>query len=636
MELLSMLETTMMFLEHGRHSVQRRVHLKTILKFQQNFYLWIVNKFYKMEIKRTFDFLDHVLENYPKEDSFAVKRKGKWETFSAVEIKRQADLLSFALIELGFQKGDKIISISNNRPEWNILDFGMEQIGVVHVPVYPTIGEKEYEHILSHSDAKMIVVSSKERHDFIKPIATKINTIKHIYTFDQTDNVESFNDLLRIGELNKDRHKGKLHQMRTAVEENDISSIIYTSGTTGLSKGVMLTHKNFVRNVIDTQVAIPKGTELSVSFLPINHVFERMLNYLFFYSGVRIYYAESMDTIIDNIKEVKPDIFAAVPRIFERVYDVIYGKGLDLKGIKKGIFFWALRLGQKYDPTIIQGKYYYMKLKLANKLVFVKWREALGGNIKAVVSGGAALQPRLAKVFGAAGIPVLEGYGLTETAPVIAVNREDNIQPGTVGQILETAEVKIADDGEILFKGPNLMQGYYKDPQKTKEVIDENGWFHTGDTGVLNGKILKITGRKKEIFKLSTGKYVAPELIENKMKESPFIEQIMTVGEGEKYTAAIVCPSFEYLKGWAERHGIEYSDNEELISKEQVINKFLNVINTYNDELDPAMKIKKFALIFKEWTPDSGELSPTLKLKRSVISERYKEKIQNLFMNTTP
>jgi len=584
-----------------------------------------------MEIKRTFDFLDHVLENYPKEDTYAVKRHGKWEKFSAVEVKQKADLVSCALIEMGFKKGDKIATVSNNRPEWNILDFGMEQIGVIHVPVYPTISEKEYEHILSHSESRIVFVSSKERYDFIKPIVEKIKSFDRIYTFDHLDNTQSFEDILKLGEQVKDKHKDKLKEMRDAIGENDLSSIIYTSGTTGLSKGVMITHKNFVSNVNDSRVAIPKGTELSVSFLPINHVFERMLNYLFFSSGVRIYYAESMETIINDIKEVKPDIFAAVPRIFERVYDTIYGKGLALKGIKKFIFFWALRLGQKYDPTIKQSFIYNKKLKLANKLVFVKWREALGGNIKAVVSGGAALQPRLAKVFGAAGILVLEGYGLTETSPVIAVNREDNMQPGTVGQILDTAEVKIAEDGEILFKGPNLMPGYYKDPAKTKEVIDSEGWFHTGDTGQLNGKILKITGRKKEIFKLSTGKYVAPELIENKMKESPFIEQLMTVGEGEKYTAAIICPSFDYLRNWAALHSIVYSGHEDLIQNEQVIAKYTKVINKYNEDLEPEMKVKKFALTCKEWTPDTGELSPTLKLKRNVISERYKEKIQSLF-----
>ncbi len=584
-----------------------------------------------MEIKRTFDILDHVIENYSKDDNFAVNRNGTWEKFSAKEIKRKADLFSYALIELGFKKGDKIASVSNNRPEWNIIDYGMEQIGVVHVPVYPTINEIEYEHILSHSDSKMLIISSKERYDFINPIVQKVKSIENVYTFDQIKGIPNFEDLLKSGEEKQDEHKDKFIEMRNAVEENDLSSIIYTSGTTGLSKGVMMTHKNFVSNVLECEVAVPKDTELAISFLPLNHVFERMLNYLFSYLGIRVYYAENMETIVDNIQEIKPDIFAAVPRIFERVYDKIYGKGLDLKGIKRAMFFWALKLGQQYDPTVKQGSFYYKKLKLANKLVFVKWREALGGNIKTAVSGGAALQPRLAKIFGAAGIPILEGYGLTETAPVIAVNRLDNVQPGTVGEILESAEVKIADDGEILFKGPNLMPGYYKDPEKTKEAIDENGWFHTGDTGELNGKILKITGRKKEIFKLSTGKYVAPELIENKMKESPFIEQLMTVGDGEKYTAAILCPAFEHLHSWAAIHNINFRDNLDLITNEKVIKKYEQEVEKFNESLDHSMKIKKFSLVCEEWTPDTGELSPTLKLKRRILFKKYKIKLDYLY-----
>lgn len=584
-----------------------------------------------MEVKRTFDILDHILENYPKEDNFAVKRNGKWDKFSIDQIKRKADLFSYGLIELGFKKGDKIGSVSNNRPEWNIIDFGMEQIGVVHVPVYPTISEIEYEHILSHSDTKILIVSSKDRFDYIKPIADKIKGLTNIYTFDDVKGAPNYNDIIKLGETNEEKHKITLKEMRDAVGENDLSSIIYTSGTTGLSKGVMMTHKNFVSNVLASQVAVPKDAELALSFLPLNHVFERMLNYLFAYLGIRIYYAENMETIVENIQDIKPDIFAAVPRIFEKVYDKIYNKGLELSGIKKALFFWALKLGQKYEGSKDQGGAYNAKLKLANKLIFVKWREALGGNIKAAVSGGAALQPRLAKVFGAAGIPVLEGYGLTETAPVIAVNRLDNMIPGTVGEILENVEVKIADDGEILFKGPNLMPGYYKDEEKTKEAIDKDGWFHTGDTGELNGKILKITGRTKEIFKLSTGKYVAPEMVENKMKESPFIEQLMTVGDNEKYTAAIICPAFEHLHNWASRHNINFKDNLDLITNEVVINRYEKEIETLNEYLDKAMKIKKFSLVCEEWTPESGELSPTLKLKRRILIKKYKIKLDYLY-----
>ena len=584
-----------------------------------------------MEVKRTFDILDHVLENFPKEDNFAVKRNGKWDKFSAENIKKQADLLSYGLIELGFKKGDKIASVSNNRPEWNIIDYGMEQIGVVHVPVYPTIGETEYEHILSHSDSQLLFVSSKERYDFIKPITDKISNLTSVYTFDEVNGAPNFNDIIKLGETNAEKHKDTLVKMRADVGENDMSSIIYTSGTTGLSKGVMMTHKNFVSNVLESQVAVPKDAELALSFLPLNHVFERMLNYLFVYLGIRVYYAESMETIVENIQDIKPDIFAAVPRIFEKVYDKIYNKGMELSGIKKALFFWALRLGQKYEDTKDMGAVYNAKLKLANKLIFVKWRDVLGGNIKAVVSGGAALQPRLARVFGAAQIPVLEGYGLSETAPVISVNRLGDVRAGTVGQILESAVVRIADDGEILYKGPNLMPGYYKDEVKTKEAIDKDGWFHTGDTGELDGKILKITGRTKEIFKLSTGKYVAPELVENKMKESPFIEQLMVVGDAEKYAAAVVCPAFEHLHNWASRHNINFKENLDLITNETVIKRYEEEIEKKNYKLDPAMKIKKFSLVCEEWTPENGELSPTLKLKRRILVKNYKVKLDYLY-----
>jgi len=502
---------------------------------------------------------------------------------------------------------------------------------VVHVPIYPTIGEVEYKHVLSHSDAKILILSSKERFDFINPFAKEIPNIEKIYSFDTINGVPSFEEIVKLGEKTKEKNTETLKKMRDAVEENDLSSIIYTSGTTGLSKGVMMTHKNFVSNVIDSSVAVPKDAELGISFLPLNHVFERMINYLYIYLGISVYYAESMETLVENIQEIKPHLFAAVPRIFEKLYDKIYSTGLSLKGIKKAIFFWALKIGEKYDEMKDMGAVYRFKLKLANKLVFVKWREVLGNNLKVVVSGGAALQPRLARVFGAAQIPVLEGYGLSETAPVIAVNRQGEVRAGTVGQLLETAEVKIADDGEILFKGPNLMPGYYKDPEKTKEAIDEDGWFHTGDTGALDGRILKITGRTKEIFKLSTGKYVAPELVENKMKESPFIEQIMVVGEAEKYTAAIVCPAFEHLHNWVSIHNINYKENYELIRNKKVIEKYEQEIEKFNSYLDNAMKIKKFSLVCEEWTPESGELSPTLKLKRKILVKKYKTKLNFLY-----
>jgi len=584
-----------------------------------------------MEVKRTFDFLDFALENFPKDDAFNVKRNGKWEIFSTKVIKQRSNFFSSALIELGLKKGDKIVTVSNNRPEWNIADFGMEQIGVIHVPVYPTLGEKGYIHIFSHSDAKMLILSSQELYENIKPFISNIESIEHIFTFDKIEGVHHFEELLEIGENELDKNIGRIQQMTADVKEHDISSIIYTSGTTGIPKGVMLTHSNIVNNVIASKDAVPEGVEKAISFLPLNHVFERMMNLLYVNEGMKIYYAESVDTLVDDIKDIKPHVFASVPRLLEKIYDKIYAKGLDLKGIKKGLFFSSLRTGQKYEDYKSQNIFFKAKLALDNKLVFSKWREALGGEIKVIVSGGAALQPRLARVFGAAKIPIIEGYGLTETSPVISVNRIGNIRAGTVGQLHRTSEVKIAKDGEILFKGPCLMKGYYKDKERTEEAIDENGWFHTGDMGELNNEILKITGRKKELFKLSTGKYVAPQLVENIMKETPFIEQLMVIGENERYCSALISPSFVYLKEWAKRHEIDIENNIDLIKNEDIINKIQNEIDELNFDIDESMAIKKFILVNEEWGPDTGELSPTLKLKREFLTEKYIQEIETLY-----
>jgi long-chain acyl-CoA synthetase len=418
-----------------------------------------------------------------------------------------------------------------------------------------------------------------------------------------------------------------------------LCSIIYTSGTTGLSKGVMLSHDNFISNIIACLPVLPLAPEdIVLSFLPLCHVLERMVNYLFQYSGNAIYYAESIDTVGENIKEIKPHGFAAVPRVIEKLYDKIILKGKELKGIKRGIFFWAVNIGLKFELNNANGHFYELKRKLADKLIFSKWREALGGRVKVIVSGGAALQPRLARIFYAAGLIIQEGYGLTETSPVIAVNYRNypKIKFGTVGPVLDNIEVKIAEDGEILMKGPNLMMGYYKDPEKTKDVIDAEGWFHTGDIGILHeGKILQITDRKKEIFKLSTGKYLAPQVIENKFKESPFIEQIMVVGEGEKYAAAIICPSFEYLHSWCSLHNIHFRDNKDLIQIPDVVERIQKEVDTFNTQLGRHEQIKKFELTCQEWLPTTGELSPTLKLKRKFLRNKYKIKIERLYDYTT-
>jgi len=588
-----------------------------------------------MEINRTYDIIDRMLEKFEREDAFSVKRKGKWEKFSTKEYKEAIDNFSYGLLALGFERGNKIATVSNNRPEWNMLDMGLAQIGGVHVPIYPNISNEEYEHILNHSESRIVILSSKEHYDKIKPLADKIKTIDNVYLFDQIPDIPHWSEILELGKLNKDKYKEKLNQIKQSIQPQDLCSIIYTSGTTGLSKGVMLSHQNFISNVMATKHLLPLDPQDRVlSFLPLCHVLERMVNYLFQYSGNAIYYAESIDTIGENIREIKPHGFAAVPRVIEKLYDKIIMKGKELKGIKKNLFFWAVNLGLKFELNNANGFIYEQKRKIASKLIFSKWREALGGNVKVIISGGAALQPRLARIFYAADLIIQEGYGLTETSPVIAVNHKiyPNIKFGTVGPVIDNVEVKIAEDGEILAKGPNLMLGYYKDAEKTKEVIDDEGWFHTGDIGLLHeGNILQITDRKKEMFKLSTGKYIAPQVLENKLKESPFIEQIMVVGSSEKYAGAIICPSFEYLHDWCSIHNIKYRDNKDLIQNPKVIERIQKEIDQYNEQLGRHEQIKRFELTCQEWLPETGELSPTLKLKRKFLKDKYKIKLDRLY-----
>jgi len=588
-----------------------------------------------MEIKRTFDIVDWMLEKFQRDDALSVKRNGKWENFSTKEYKESIDNFSYGLLEMGFQKGNKIATVSNNRPEWNMVDMGLAQTGGVHVPIYPNISNEEYEHILQHSDARIVILSSKEHYDKIKPIADKIKNIEKVYLFDKISGIPHWAEIVELGKLNKSKFLDKLIETKASVQYTDLCSIIYTSGTTGLSKGVMLSHQNFISNVMDTKHLLPLDPQDRVlSFLPLCHVFERMVNYLFQYSGNAIYYAESIDTIGENIREIQPEGFAAVPRVIEKLYDKIILKGKELTGIKKSLFFWAVNLGLKYELNNANGFIYEQKLKIANKLIFSKWREALGGKVKVIISGGAALQPRLARIFYAANLIIQEGYGLTETSPVIAVNHKKypNIKFGTVGPVIDNVQVKIAEDGEILTKGSNLMLGYYKDPEKTKEVIDDDGWFHTGDIGVLHeNNILQITDRKKEIFKLSTGKYIAPQVLENKFKESPFIEQIMVVGADEKYAGAIICPSFEYLHDWCSIHNIKYRDNKDLIQVPKVIERIQKEVDEYNGKLGRHEQIKKFELTCQQWLPETGELSPTLKLKRKFLKEKYKIKLDRLY-----
>jgi len=588
-----------------------------------------------MELKRTFDIVDLNIENHQRDDALVVKRNGKWEKFSTIEYKEFVDSFSYGLLALGFNKGDKIVTVSNNRPEWNFLDNGMTQVGVVHVPIYANQGPAEYEHILNHSDARLVIVSSREFYEKIKEPVKKISKIDSIYCIDEIKGVKSWMEIVDLGRKEANNFKEKLIEIKDGITEDELMSIIYTSGTTGLSKGVMLSHKNFIQNVLATIEILPVNPEdRFLSFLPLCHVFERMVNYLVQYRGCGVYYAESVETVGDNMREINPEGFAAVPRVIEKLYDKIILKGKELKGIKRALFFWAVNLGLKFELNDANGAFYEFQRKIANKIIFSKWREALGGNVRVVVSGGAALQPRLARIFNAANIPVLEGYGLTETSPVIAVNHPQypHLKFGTVGPVLDNVEVKIAEDGEILMKGPSLMMGYYKDEKKTKEVIDEEGWFHTGDIGEIHEhNILKITDRKKEIFKLSTGKYIAPQVVENIFKESSFIEQIMVVGADEKYAAAIICPAFHFVHGWCARHGVKFQDNKDLIQHPKVIERFQKEVDKINQHLGTYRQLKKFELTCQEWTPETGELSPTLKVKRKVLKEKYKIKLDRLY-----
>ncbi len=588
-----------------------------------------------MHATRIFDILENYKSKYPnKKDALSAKVNGKWVNYSAKDYIDIANYVSYGLLSMGFEPGDKIATVSNNRPEWNFMDMGMMQIGVVHVPIYPTISEMEYKHILKHSEAKIIIVSGVELYEKIKPVVDEVGGLE-IYSFDTIEGVKHWTEITEKGKNEEGSElRGKVKLIKDDIKKEDLATIIYTSGTTGLPKGVMLSHWNFMYQVhrIDSFLNV-NSNHKALSFLPLCHVLERIGGYVWQYRGLGIYYAESIEKISENIKEIKPQAFITVPRLLERIYDKIIGIGKDLEGAKKNLFFWAVDLGLKYKDHG-NSLTYLAKLKIANILIFKKWREALGGNVRLIIAGGAALQPRLARIFWAAGIPVHEGYGLTETAPVIAVNRfkYPELMFGTVGPKLgDEQEIKIAEDGEILFKGPNLMLGYFKDEEKTRETIDEAGWFHTGDIGKMVGNNLKITDRKKEIFKLSTGKYVAPQVVENIFKESLFIEQLMVVGANEKFTAALISPHFEFLHDWCHKKKIKFRDNEDLIENPQVIARYQEEVDFYNKRLGKTEQIKKFELVCEEWTPDNGELSPTLKLKRRFVKEKYKRKLDRIY-----
>ncbi len=587
-------------------------------------------------VQRTFDILEHINRNYSsKHKVLGAKINGQWITTDISQYIEYADNISYGLLDFGLKEGDKIVIISNNRPEWNFMDMGMSALGIVHVPVYPTLSNDDFTYILHHSEPKIVMVSDKIIYEKIKLIVSKLPEIKAIYSFNQIQGAKNWIEILEGGKENAEKLRDELRDIKSRISPNQLSTIIYTSGTTGIPKGVMLSHNNLVSNFLQqTKNHTLDHHHIALSFLPLSHIYERSTNYHFQYKGLCVYYAENMGAILENLKEIQPHIFSTVPRLLERIYDGIIGKGKDLPYIKKLLFFWAVNLGLKFQRNNENGWFYSQKLKLADKIIFKRWREALGGNVKIIVSGGAALQTRIARIFGAAEITILEAYGLTETSPGIAVNNQatNEIMYGTVGPLLPGIDLKFADDGEILCKGPNVMLGYYKEPELTHEVIDEDGWFHTGDIGVLiENKYLKITDRKKEMFKLSSGKYIAPQVIENKFKESFFIEQLLVVGENEKFASAIISPNFTFLHNWCSIHHIQFHDNSDLIKNLKVIERYQKEVNGLNKSLGLTEQIKRFRLVGEEWSPLTGELSPTLKLKRKYIFDKYKELIEDIF-----
>lgn len=588
--------------------------------------------------QRLFDVIAYQLANYPKEDMLAGKENGQWKKYSTKEVSDLTLRFSSGLLKLGIRPGikkneekDKIAIISPNRPEWIITDLACQQLGAVLTPIYPTISETELAYVLNDAEARILFVSDKDLLGKVTAMRDKFPTIREIFTFNKVEGARHWSEIPEMG--NTDDFE-QINEVKKNISPEELVTIIYTSGTTGTPKGVMLSHHNIMSNVLSCQPYLPVNKEAkALSFLPLNHIFERMVTYLYLCTGVPVYYAENMETIGDNLKEVKPTIFTTVPRLLEKVYERIMTTGLELKGIKRALFFWAVDIGKRYEINKDQGAWYNFQLRLANKLVFSKWRAALGGNIQAIVNGAAACQVRLLKIFTAGGIPIMEGYGLTETSPVISVNRinvEDRMF-GTVGPIISGVEVKLAEDGEILCKGPNVTIGYYKRPDLTADAI-KDGWFHTGDIGVIiDNKFLKITDRKKELFKTSGGKFVAPQPIENKFKESPYIEQIMIVGEDRKFTAALIIPAFSNLRNWAQKRGITATSNEELIKNQDVQDLYKQAVDKYNQFFSHIEQVKKYLLLPHEWTVDGGELTPTLKAKRKVILEKFKKEIDSIY-----
>ena len=582
---------------------------------------------------RLFDFLEFAKNNHPSDNVLNTKYNGKWQSLSTHDYDLKANYISSSLISMGVKPGDKIAMISStNRSEWSIIDMGLSQIGAINVPLYPTITSKDYLYILNHSECKYCFVSDLEVYEKVFAVKEQVKSLKNIYSFDNIDKCSNWRELIDSGQ--ESLNISIIQEQKSKVKPEDLATIIYTSGTTGTPKGVMLCHSNIVSNVLSTSNRFPfeTGKETALSFLPICHVFERVVLYSYLYNGIDVYFAESLETISDNLKEVKPEIMTAVPRLLEKVYDKIYSKGEELDGLKQKLFYWAVEIALKYEPYNNNGILYSIKLALAKKLILSKWQEALGGNLKLIASGSAPLQARLARVFTAAGMTIVEGYGLTETSPAISLNdmRNGGLKIGTVGKLVDGVEVKIAEDGEILCKGPNVMMGYYKEEEKTKEVMSGD-FFHTGDIGIIDSDgFLKITDRKKEMFKTSGGKYIAPAVIEGEMKQSLFIEQIMVVGESKRMAAAIIQPNFEYIENWVKENNIQ-EKNEKIYRNDKLINEIQKDIDIHNEKFAQWEKIKKFELTSDPWTIENGLLTPTMKLKRKAIKSKYKNLINKIY-----
>lgn len=589
---------------------------------------------------RIFDFLDYQLNHFPKKDMFCGKENGQWTPYSTADVKDIVNRLSAGLVKLGLsghnmqiEQQDKVALISKNRPEWLMLDLACQQIGVALCPIYPTTNINELEFIFNDAAVKYVFVSGQDILDKVTIIRERVPSLSGVFSFDELTGAEYWKTILNDHSA---EDLAKLETTKASIRPGHCATIIYTSGTTGTPKGVMLSHRNIVSNVLNSVNSFPFEEDTSaraLSFLPLNHIFERMVSFIYIYRGISIYYAENLDTIGENLKEVQPNLFSTVPRLLEKTYEKIMAKGAELTGLKRKLFDWSLALANEYDNERSKGLYYNMQLALANKLIFSKWREALGGNLRFIVTGGAACQVRLIRIFTAAGIPIYEGYGPTENSPVISVNRKEKggTRFGTVGPVIEGQQVKLEADGEICVKGPSVMMGYYKRPDLTAETIID-GWLHTGDIGVFEeNKFLKITDRKKELFKTSGGKYVAPQPIENKMKESPFVEQMMVVGAEQKFVGALIVPSIPNLREWMQHKGIPFTTAEDAVNNPKVLDLYRELVDSFNKFFNHVEQIKKFELLPNEWTIDTGELTPTLKLKRKVIMEKYKAAIERIY-----